>query len=108
MLADSGEVNEAKYTEAVEKFYETSLEYVNEWKCSLGNKEKFKWVLLRKASEWKEIQVSLNEELVTHTEAEETRVFDQWTLIKSIIVRQFDTWNKENIPVSNRCRSFLK
>lgn len=58
MLVDSGEVNEAKYTEAAENFYETSLEYINKWKCSLGNNEKFKWVLLRKTSEWKEIQDS--------------------------------------------------
>jgi hypothetical protein len=59
-------------------------------------------VLLRKTPEWIEIQDSLNAELITHTETEETRVFDQWTLIKSIIVRQLDTWNKENIPVSDR------
>jgi hypothetical protein len=38
-----------------------------------------------------EIQESLNEELITCTEPEETRVFNQWTLIKSIIVRQLDT-----------------
>jgi hypothetical protein len=38
-----------------------------------------------------------------HTpETEETRVFDQWALITSIIVSQLDTWNKENIPVSDR------
>jgi hypothetical protein len=37
--------------------------------------EKFKWVLLRKTPEWKEIQDSLNEELMTRTETEETRVF---------------------------------
>jgi hypothetical protein len=60
-------------------------------------------VLLRKTPERKEIQDSLNEELITLTETEETRVFDQWTFIKSVIVRQLDTWNKENIPVSDRC-----
>lgn len=59
-------------------------------------------MLLRKTPEWKEIQDSLNEELITCTETEETRVFNQWTLIKSIIVRQLDTWNKENVPVSDR------
>jgi hypothetical protein len=61
-----------------------------------------KWVLLRKTPEWKEIQDSLNEERITRTETEEYCVFDQWTLIKSMIVRQLDTWNKENIPVSDR------
>jgi hypothetical protein len=49
-----------------------------------------------------EIQDSLKEEIITRTETEETRLFDQWTLIKSIIVRQLDTWNKESIPVSDR------
>jgi hypothetical protein len=44
----------------------------------------FKWVLLRKTPEWKEIQDSLKEELITRTETEETRVFDLWTLIKSM------------------------
>jgi hypothetical protein len=58
-----------------------SLEYVNKWKCSLGNTEKFMWVLLRKTSAWKEIQHSLNEEPITRTETEET-------LIKCVIVRQ--------------------
>jgi hypothetical protein len=48
MLVDSGEINEVKFFEVAENFYETSLEYVNKWKCSLGNTEKFKWVLLRK------------------------------------------------------------
>jgi hypothetical protein len=43
MLVDSGEVNEAKFFEIVENFYETSLEYVNKWQCSLGNTEKFNW-----------------------------------------------------------------
>jgi hypothetical protein len=37
MLVDSGEINEAKFFEVVEKFYETGLEYVNKCKCSLGN-----------------------------------------------------------------------
>jgi hypothetical protein len=59
-------------------------------------------VLLRKTPEQKEIQDSLNEELTTNTETEETRVFNQWTLIKYKIVKQLDTCNKENIPVSGR------
>jgi hypothetical protein len=65
------------FFEVVENFYETSLEYVNKWKCSLGNSEKFKWMLLKKTPEWKNIQNSLNEELITRTETEETRVFVQ-------------------------------
>jgi hypothetical protein len=65
MLVDSGEIDEAKFFEVVENFYETSLEYVNKRKCSLGNTEKFKWVLLRKTPEWKDTQDSLNEELIT-------------------------------------------
>jgi hypothetical protein len=48
ILVESREINEAKFFEVVENFYETSLEYVNKWKCSLGNTKKFKWVLLRK------------------------------------------------------------
>jgi hypothetical protein len=55
MLVDSGEINETKFFDVVESFYITSLEYVNKWKCSLGNTEKFKWVLVRKTPEWKEI-----------------------------------------------------
>jgi hypothetical protein len=77
------------------------LEYVNKWKCSVANTENFKWVLLRKTPEWEEIQDSFNEKLITGKETEETRVFDQWTLIKSV-VRQLEPWNKENIPVSDR------
>jgi hypothetical protein len=61
MLVDSGEIIEAKVFEVVQNFCQTSLKYINKWKCSLGNTEKFKWVLLRKTSEWKEIQDSLNE-----------------------------------------------
>jgi hypothetical protein len=76
MLADSGEINEAKFFEVVENFYETNLEYVNRWKCSLGNIEKFKRVLLRKTSDWKEIQDRLNEELITCKQTEETRILD--------------------------------
>jgi hypothetical protein len=102
MLVDSGEINESKFFEVDENFYETNLEYVDKWKCRLGNTERLKWVLLYKTPEWKEIQDSMNEELVTRTETEGIRVFVQWTLIKSIIVRQLDTWNKENIPVSHR------
>jgi hypothetical protein len=34
MLVDSREINEAKFFEVAENFYETSLEYVNKWKCS--------------------------------------------------------------------------
>jgi hypothetical protein len=48
-------------------------------------------VLLRKTREWEEREDSLNEELITRTETEETRAFDQWTLITSIIVKQLDT-----------------
>jgi hypothetical protein len=59
-------------------------------------------VLLRKTYEWKEIQHSLNKELITHTETEETPIFYQWTLKKSVTVRQLDTWNKENISISDR------
>ena len=102
MLVDSGEINEVKFFEVVENFYETSLENVNKWKCSLGNTEKFKWVLLRKIPEWKEIQDSLNEELITRTGTDETRVFDRWALIKAIVVRRLDAWSEENISVSER------
>jgi hypothetical protein len=59
-------------------------------------------VLLRKTPELKEIQDSLNEELITCTETEETCVFDQWIPINSVIVRQLDMWNRETIPVSDR------
>jgi hypothetical protein len=48
------------------------------------------------------MQGTVNVELITRTGTDETRVFDQWTLTKSIIVTQLDTWNKENIPVSDR------
>jgi hypothetical protein len=102
MLVDSGEITEVKFFEVVENFYETSLEYVNKWKCSLGNTEKCKWVLLRKIPEWKGIQHSLNEELITRTATGETRVFDQWAFIKAIVVRWLDAWNEENISVSER------
>jgi hypothetical protein len=102
MLVDSGEINEVKFFEVAENFYETSLENVNKWKCSLGNTEKFKWVLLRKIPEWKEIQDSLNEELITRTGTDETRVFDRWALIKTIVVRRLDAWSEENISVSER------
>jgi H2-forming N5,N10-methylenetetrahydromethanopterin dehydrogenase-like enzyme len=34
ILVDSREINEAKFFEVVENFYETSLEYVNKWKSS--------------------------------------------------------------------------
>jgi hypothetical protein len=109
MLVDSGEINEGTSFEVVENFYAISLEYVNKWKCNLGNSEKFKWVLLRKTPEWKKIQDSPNEELITRTERDEIRVFDQWTLIKSVIVGQLGTRNKENIPVSDRwVQIFLK
>jgi hypothetical protein len=39
MLVDSGEINEAKFPKKFENFYKTILEYVNKWKCSLGNTE---------------------------------------------------------------------
>jgi hypothetical protein len=36
MLVDSGEVNEAKFSEIVENFYESSLEYVQQVAVQFG------------------------------------------------------------------------
>ena len=102
MLVDSGEINKTKFFETVQGFYENGIEYINKWKCSFGDAERFEWVLLSKTPEWKEVQDSLNEELLSHTKIEETHLFDQWVLIKSIIVRDLEAMNKENIPVCDR------
>jgi hypothetical protein len=35
------------FFEVVENFNETTLEYVNKWKCSSGNTEKLKVVIIK-------------------------------------------------------------
>lgn len=102
VLVDSGEITEAAFLKVIKHFYETSLEYINKWKCSLGNAEQFKWVLLRKMPEWKEIQDSLNEELITQTKINESHLFDQWVLIKVIVENKLQTWNEGNVIISER------
>jgi hypothetical protein len=44
-------------------------------------------MLLRRTPGWKEIQGSLNKEFIARIETEETRVFDLWTLTKSVICK---------------------
>ena len=106
-LVDSGEITESKFFEVVNNFFETSLDYVKKWKCSLRNTEKFKWALLRKIPIWKEIKDSLNEEFITRTGTDEVRVFDQWSLINPIVTRRLDAWNQENVAVSDRWVQFF-
>ena len=62
--------------------------------------DKFKCILLNKTPAWKEIGDSINYEICV--QAEETRLFDEWVLIKLIAERQVDKWNEENLPVSDR------
>ena len=99
---ESGEIAEEKFFEVVESFYDTSLQYADKWICSLGNTDKFKWILLNKTPAWKEIGDSINHEILSCVQAEETRLFDQWVLIKLIAERHVDEWNEENLPVSDR------
>jgi hypothetical protein len=42
MLVDQEKLMRLNFFEVVQNFYETSLQYVSNWKCSLGNSEKFK------------------------------------------------------------------
>ena len=102
ILVKSGEIAEEKFFEVVESFYDTSLQYADKWICSLGNTDKFKWILLNKTPAWKEIGDSINHEILSCVQAEETRLFDQWVLIKLIAERHVDDWNEENLPVSDR------
>jgi hypothetical protein len=39
--------------------------------------------------------------IITRTGTQETRVFDQWALIKAIVVRRLNAWNEGNISVSD-------
>ena len=68
----------------------------------MGNTDKFKWILLNKTPAWKEIGDSINHEILSCVQAEETRLFDQWVLINLIAERHVDEWNEENLPVSDR------
>ena len=79
-----------------------SLQYADKWICSLGNTDKFKWILLNKTPAWKKIGDSINHEILSCVQAKETRLFDQWVLIKLIAERHVDEWNEENLPVSDR------
>ena len=90
ILVESGEIAEEKFFEVVESFYDTSLQYADKWICSLGNTDKFKWILLNKTPAWKEIGDSINHEILSCVQAEETRLFDQWVLIKLIAERHVD------------------
>ena len=65
ILVESGEIAEEKFFEVVESFYDTSLQYADKWICSLGNMDKFKWILLNKTPTWKEIGDSINHEILT-------------------------------------------
>ena len=102
ILVGSEEIAEEKFFEVVKSFYDTSLQYADKWICSLGNTDKFKWILLNKMPAWKEIDGSIKHEILTCVQAEETRLFDQWVLIKLIAERQVDKWNEKNLPVSDR------
>ena len=68
----------------------------------MGNTDKFKWILLNKTPAWREIGDSINHKILSCVQAEETRLFDQWVLIKLIAERHVDEWNEENLPVSDR------
>ena len=59
-LMESGEIDEEKFFDVVESFYDTSLQHADKWICSLGNTDKFKWILLNKTPAWKEIGDSIN------------------------------------------------
>ena len=65
ILVESGEIAEEKFFEVVESFYDTSLKYADKRTCSLGNTNKFKWILLNKTPAWKEIGDSINHEILT-------------------------------------------
>ena len=62
ILAESGEIDEENFFEVVESFYDTSLQYAVKWICSLGNTDKFKWILLNKTPARKEMGDSINHE----------------------------------------------
>ena len=98
ILVESGEIAEEKFFEVVESFYDTSLQYANKWICSSGNADKLKWILLNKMPTWKKINDNINQEILTCVQAKETRLFDQWVLIKLTAERQVDKWNEGNLP----------
>ena len=77
ILVKLRKIAEENFFEVVESFYDTSLQYADKWICSLGNTDKFKWILLKKTPAWKEIADSFNHEILSCVQAEETRLFDQ-------------------------------
>ena len=94
ILVESGKIAEEKFFEVVESFYDTSLQYADKWMCSLGNTDRFKWILLNKTPGWMEIGDSINHKILTCVQAEEICLFDQWILIKLIAERQVDKLNE--------------
>ena len=95
ILVESGEIAEEKFFGLVDSFYDISLQYADKWICSFGNTDQFKWILLNKTPAWKEIGDNINNEILTCVQTEETRLFDQWVLIKLTVERKIDKWNEE-------------
>ena len=60
ILVESREIAEKKFFEVVKSFYDISLPYADKWICSLGNMDKFKWILSNRTSASKEIGDNIN------------------------------------------------
>lgn len=98
MLADS--VNEATFFEVVENFYDTGLECINNWKCNAGNTERFKCYqgMYLNGKKYRTAWMRNSSHSYRNSSYLSPRVHPY----KINICEAVDTWNKDNISMSDR------
>lgn len=104
-LVEAGDIKADNFYCAVRSFYSASVDYLDNWSCSLENTKELEWVLLRSVPEWRNIQSSLSNfysRIPALTSVDETMLFDEWACAKNIVTCHITEWNKNKVAVSDR------
>uniref|UniRef100_A0A8C2HJN4 HAT C-terminal dimerisation domain-containing protein n=1 Tax=Cyprinus carpio TaxID=7962 RepID=A0A8C2HJN4_CYPCA len=106
-LVKAGDIKADDFYCAVRSFYSASVDYFDNWSCSLENTKELEWVLLRSFPEWRDIQSSLSNfysKIPALTSVDKTMLFDEWACAKNIVTCHIIEWNKNKVAVSDRWR----
>uniref|UniRef100_A0A8C2HNR2 HAT C-terminal dimerisation domain-containing protein n=1 Tax=Cyprinus carpio TaxID=7962 RepID=A0A8C2HNR2_CYPCA len=104
-LVEAGDIKADDFYCAVRSFYSASVDYLDNWSCSLENTKEIEWVLLRSFPEWRDIQSSLSNfysKIPALTSVDKTMLFDEWACAKNIVTCHITEWNKNKVAVSDR------
>jgi hypothetical protein len=104
-LVEDGLITEVEFAQVVDNFYNTFLEYIENWGKPFEDLHHFKFALLNNAPSWHEVQKFLQNTVKVDTnvlKVVDDDLFNEVDHVRNICAAKIETWKKCGVKTSER------